>query len=110
MLAMALVLAALTADWQLVPGVWARGAGPDGNTVLLDAPEGLIVFDTGRHSAHQAAILAAAKTLGKPVAAIVNSHWHLDHTGGNQEIRAAFPRIPIIASDAVDAALNGFLR
>ena len=25
------------------------GRGPDGNTVIIDAPEGLIVVDTGRH-------------------------------------------------------------
>jgi glyoxylase-like metal-dependent hydrolase (beta-lactamase superfamily II) len=110
MLAIALILAAATADWQLIPGGWERGAGPDGNTVLLDAPDGLIVFDTGRHPAHQQAILAAAQARGKPVAAIVNSHWHLDLTGGNQEIRAAFSGVPIVASDAVEGALNGFLR
>lgn len=95
-------------DWRLLLGVWERGRGPDGNTVLLDAPDGLIVVDTGRHPAHQQAILAAAVQSGQPIAAIVNTHWHLDHTGGNAEIRAAFPAVPIIGSDAVDAALKGF--
>ena len=106
MLSLALLLAA--ADWQLIPGSFDRGRGPDGNTVILDAPAGLIVVDTGRHPAHQQAILAAAKARGKPVAAIVNTHWHLDHTGGNAELRAAFPGIPIYASNAVDGALKGF--
>ncbi|MFD1613434.1 MBL fold metallo-hydrolase [Sphingomonas tabacisoli] len=77
---------------------------------MLDAPAGLIVVDTGRHPDHQQAILAAAKVRGKPIAAIVNTHWHLDHTGGNQEIRAAFPKAEIIASEAVDGALTGFLK
>jgi glyoxylase-like metal-dependent hydrolase (beta-lactamase superfamily II) len=105
----ALLLAAAALNWQLVPGGWARGSGPDGNTVILDAPEGLIVVDTGRHPAHQQAILEAARSRGKPVAAIVNTHWHLDHTGGNAELRAAFPGIPIYASSAIDGALKGFL-
>jgi glyoxylase-like metal-dependent hydrolase (beta-lactamase superfamily II) len=108
---LSLVLAASLAaapDWQLIPGAWERGRGPDGNSVLIDAPEGLILVDSGRHPAHQQAILAAAKARGKPIAAIVNTHWHLDHTGGNAEIRAAFPGIPIISSEAVDAALTGF--
>ena len=102
-------LAAATLGWQLVPGGFVKGQSPDGNTVLIDAPAGLIVVDTGRHQAHQDAILAAARTRGKPIAAIVNTHWHLDHTGGNAEVRAAFPGIPIVASDAVDGALKGFL-
>lgn len=101
---------AAAASWQLVPGDWQRGRGPDGNSVLLDASAGLIVVDTGRHPAHQQAILAAARARGKPIAAIVNTHWHLDHTGGNQEIRAAFPKAEIIASEAVDGALGGFLK
>ncbi|MBA2919931.1 MBL fold metallo-hydrolase [Sphingomonas sp. MAH-20] len=108
MLALALLLAAAAPDWQLIPGSFERGRGPDGNTVLLDAPDGLVVVDTGRHQAHQDAILAAARARGKPVAAIVNTHWHLDHTGGNAALRAAFPGIPIYASNAVDGALTGF--
>lgn len=107
-LASSLLLAA--AAWQLIPGSFAPGRQPDGNSVLLDAPAGLIVFDTGRHPEHRAAVLAAAKARGKPIAAIVNSHWHLDHVGGNAAIRAAYPRADIIASNAVEGALTGFLR
>jgi glyoxylase-like metal-dependent hydrolase (beta-lactamase superfamily II) len=108
MLMLALLLAVASPDWQLVPGSFERGRGPDGNTVLLDAPDGLIVVDTGRHQAHQDAILAAARAHGKPIAAIVNTHWHLDHTGGNAELRAAYPDIPVYGSNAIDRALKGF--
>lgn len=108
MLALTLLLAAASPDWQLIPGSFERGRGPDGNTVVLDAPDGLIVVDTGRHPAHQQAILAAARSRGKPVAAIINTHWHLDHTGGNAELRAAYPGVPIYGSNAVDGALKGF--
>ena len=65
-------------DWQ----------GPDGNTVILDTPKGLIVIDTGRSPMHAQAILDYAKERRRPIAAIVNSHWHLDHTTGNYDIRA----------------------
>ena len=109
MLSLALAAALSSApDWQLIPGRWERGKGPDGNTVLIDAPEGLIVVDTGRHPDHQQAILDAAKSRGRLILNIVNTHWHLHHTGGNAEIRAAFPGIPILASNAVDGALKGF--
>lgn len=102
------VLAA--AAWQLVPGTWPSGSGPNSNTVLLDTPVGLIVVDTGRHPAHQDAILAVTRLRGKPIVAIVNTHWHLDHTGGNAELRAAFPGIPIISSNAVEGALTSFFK
>ncbi|MCA1749120.1 MAG: MBL fold metallo-hydrolase [Sphingomonadales bacterium] len=38
-----------------------------------------------------------------------NTHWHLDHTGGNAELRARYPEAPIIASRAIEGALTGFL-
>jgi glyoxylase-like metal-dependent hydrolase (beta-lactamase superfamily II) len=95
-------------SWHLVPGSFAPGRGPDGNSLFLDAPEGLILVDTGRHPAHQAKLLAYAKARGRPIAAIVNTHWHLDHSGGNAEIRAAYPRVGVYASTAVEGALTGF--
>jgi glyoxylase-like metal-dependent hydrolase (beta-lactamase superfamily II) len=95
---------------SLLPGSNTAGRQPDGNSILIDAPHGLILVDTGRHKAHQEAILAAARLRGKPIAAIINTHWHLDHSGGNEEIRAAFPAAPLYASNAVDGALRGFLR
>jgi glyoxylase-like metal-dependent hydrolase (beta-lactamase superfamily II) len=96
--------------YQLIPGTFVERHQPDGNSIILDAPKGLIVIDTGRHRAQQDRILDAAKARGKPIAAIINSHWHLDHTGGNQEIRAAYPKARIIASNAVVGALSGFLK
>jgi glyoxylase-like metal-dependent hydrolase (beta-lactamase superfamily II) len=96
------------ADWHLVPGSFEPGRQPDGNSVFLDAPQGLILVDTGRHPAHQEKLLAYARSRGKSIAAIVNTHWHLDHTGGNAEIRAAYPRAQVYASTAVEGALTGF--
>ncbi|SDC59791.1 Glyoxylase, beta-lactamase superfamily II [Sphingomonas sp. YR710] len=96
-------------------GVWTVSGGitpdrqPDGNSVIFDAPGGLIVFDTGRHVWHRNAILALAREEGKPIAAIINSHWHLDHVSGNPALRAAFPHLRVYASAAIDGALAGFL-
>jgi glyoxylase-like metal-dependent hydrolase (beta-lactamase superfamily II) len=96
---------------ELLPGAMLDERGPDGNTVVLDAPAGLVVIDTGRHAWHSDAILARAKAAGRPVAAIVNTHWHLDHTSGNGRIKAAFPEAQVYATDAVDGVLapGGFL-
>lgn len=98
-------------DWQLISGrVPLDWRGPDGNTVVLDAPEGMIVVDTGRHPDHAKAILDYARQRGRPVAAIVNSHWHLDHTTGNLDLRQIFPSADVYATTAVDGALATFLK
>lgn len=97
------------AAWHLIPGTLEPNRGPDGNSIFLDAPGGLILVDTGRHPAHRDRLLAYARARGRPIAAIVNTHWHLDHTTGNGEIRAAYPRAEVHASTAIEDALGGFL-
>jgi len=92
----------------LVAGTFEPGRGPDGNSVFLDAPDGLILIDSGRHPEHQARLLDHAREAAKPIVAIVNTHWHLDHSGGNAEIGAAYPDAPLYASRAIDGALAGF--
>ncbi len=94
---------------HLIAGTTGAGAQPDGNSILIDAPEGLIVFDTGRHPAHTQRVLDFAAAAGTPVRAIVNSHWHLDHVGGNVLIRRAYPTVDVYATGAIEDALTGFL-
>ena len=95
----------------LIPGAMLPDRGPDGNTIVFDAPEGLVVVDTGRHAWHSDAILSLARSRGLPIAAIVNTHWHLDHSSGNGRIRAAWPEAQVHATGAVDRVLaeGGFL-
>lgn len=96
--------------YHLISGSVPLNKGPDGNTVILDAPEGLIVVDTGRHPEHAKAILDHAKERGRPVAAIVNTHWHMDHVQGNADILAAFPNARVYGTTAIDGALATFLE
>ncbi len=102
------ICAASQPRYTLIPGGLPAGSEPDGNTVILDAPEGLIVVDTGRHPEHQDKILTFARTAKKPIMAIINTHWHLDHTGGNAAILQAYPHAQIYASTAIDGALKEF--
>jgi glyoxylase-like metal-dependent hydrolase (beta-lactamase superfamily II) len=109
--ALALLSAPASAEpYHLIPGAVPLDKGPDGNTVILDAPKGLIVFDTGRHPEHAQAILDYARARHRPIAAIVNSHWHLDHTTGNWDIRQAYPQVAVYASNAIEGALATFLK
>jgi glyoxylase-like metal-dependent hydrolase (beta-lactamase superfamily II) len=94
---------------DLLPGRFVPGTQPDGNTVVIHAPAGLIVVDTGRHTDHTQAILGLAARAGAPIAAIVNTHWHLDHIGGNPRVRRAYPDVQVWASGALAEARTGFL-
>ena len=87
------------------------GRGPDGNTIIIDAPDGLIVVDTGRHKSQTDAILAFAREHKRPIAVIVNTHWHLDHASGNGRIKAEYPKAQIYTTNAIDKVLapGGFL-
>lgn len=104
-----------TTPLVVADGVWLIAGGtredrqPDGNTVVFDAPRGLIVVDTGRHAWHRNAIVGLARERREDVVAIVNTHWHLDHVSGNPALRQAYPKVRVYASDAIDGALTGFL-
>jgi glyoxylase-like metal-dependent hydrolase (beta-lactamase superfamily II) len=98
-------------DTFLVPGAMLPERGPDGNTVILPGRSGLIVIDTGRHPWHSDGILAFAKSRNQPVAAILNTHWHLDHSSGNRRVKAVYPQAKVYTTTAVDRAIGpgGFL-
>lgn len=107
--AMAQMVMEIAPDVYLLPGAFVPGSQPDGNTVVIDAPRGLVVVDTGRHETHTRAIVDFANTRQRLVTAIVNSHWHLDHIGGNLLLRSAYPGVRVHGSSALDDALKGFL-
>jgi len=94
---------------ELIAGRFIAGTQPDGNTVVFTTPDGLVAFDTGRHPEHTQQIIDFANAAKKPVAAIVNSHWHLDHVGGNVLLREKYPGVRVYASGAIEDAMHGFL-
>lgn len=115
LLAFSFTSIATAASTPIAPGVdvifgtFVEGRQPDGNTVVFTAPNGLIVMDTGRHVEHTQQILEFAQQTKRPIEAIINSHWHLDHIGGNTRIRSAYPNVRIYASGALEGAMQGFL-
>ena len=109
--------AAPEAPVEIAPGMHlirtasAPGRGPNGNTVIIDGADGLIVIDTGRHKEVSDAILAFAKQRQRPIVAIVNTHWHLDHASGNGRLKAVYPKARVHTTTAIDKVLEpgGFL-
>ncbi len=90
-------------DFQLVKvadGVYAAiaksGGLASGNAGFVIGDDGVLVFDTFFTPAAMEELIAEIQTLTKlPIKYAVNSHYHLDHTGGNQVLRAR--GVPIIA-------------
>lgn len=101
----------LARDTYLLAGAMLPERGPDGNTVIYVAPKGLVVVDTGRHPWHSDGILQFARERKQPVAVIINTHWHLDHSSGNGRVKAAHPAAKVYTTGAVNRALapGGFL-
>ena len=101
----------LAPNTYLLPGAILPDRGPDGNTVVLIGPTGLVVVDTGRHPWHSDGIIAFARERHLPVTAIVNTHWHLDHSSGNRRVKAAYPDARVYTTRAVERAIGpgGFL-
>ncbi len=101
---------ALAQDVWLIPRGFADKRQPDGNTVVFEDAAGPVVLETGRHRWQRPTILDFTRTRKVRIAAIVNSHWHLDRVSGNPDLKAAYPNARVCASDAVNGALAGFLR
>jgi cyclase len=94
-------------DFQLLKvadGVYAAiaktGGLASGNAGFIVGDEGVLIFDTFFTPAAIEELIATIETQTKqPIKYAVNSHYHLDHTGGNQVLIAR--GIPIIAHDNV---------
>ena len=59
-------------------------SGPGGNMAVLTAPDGALLVDSGVHPTAPAVARGAAAFAGHPVTTLVNTHWHFDHSGGNE--------------------------
>lgn len=90
----------------LLPGSFDRGRQPDGNSLLLQGRDGLVIVDSGRHAEHAAALIAWAGERRQPLRAVINTHWHLDHVGGNIELRRFAPGLRSHGSIALRDAVE----
>jgi glyoxylase-like metal-dependent hydrolase (beta-lactamase superfamily II) len=64
-------------------------AGRNGNVVMVAGDRGVLLIDDQRASDMEA-IMAGARSLSAgPVSMVINTHWHLDHTGGNAALGEA---------------------
>ena len=83
-------------------------AGPvDGNSVVILTDRDVFVVDTHINPAATRAVINKVRNLTRlPVSHVINTHWHDDHTNGNQAWRSAFPGVRIVAHAATLASLR----
>lgn len=70
----------------------------EANAAFVVRDDHVVVVDGGSNPESARAVLAALRrTTRKPVRWLVNTHWHGDHTMGNQVWADAFPGLEIVA-------------
>src|ERR1700735_71883 len=63
--------------------------GAGGNIAVLTGPDGKLVVDAEIVTARPNISKALASINADPIKQRINTHWHFDHTGGNEWIREA---------------------
>jgi len=78
---------------QVTPNITLL-SGLGGNVVALSTPDGLAVIDSGAPE-HSGELLKALAALpgGKNIRTVFNTHWHWEHTGGNEALHKAGAQI-----------------
>jgi glyoxylase-like metal-dependent hydrolase (beta-lactamase superfamily II) len=80
----------------------------EGNVLVIVNADDVVVFDGGGLPlAAENAIRLIRSVTPKPVRYLVNSHWHGDHSLGNQAYREAFPGVTIVGHPKTREAMLG---
>ena len=74
------------------PG-WVHG----NTTVIIGAKEVFVVDSCQLSECAREDIAQIRQWTNKPVRYLLNTHWHLDHTGGNKDYTDAFPTLAIVS-------------
>ncbi|HSX72298.1 MAG TPA: MBL fold metallo-hydrolase, partial [Pseudomonas sp.] len=71
--------------YKVADNVYSAVGWQLGNVAMIEAPEGLIIVDTGESVSESRKIMAEfRKVSDKPVKAVVYTHFHPDHINGVQ--------------------------
>ncbi|MBP8264558.1 MAG: MBL fold metallo-hydrolase, partial [Pseudomonas sp.] len=92
--------------YKIADNVYSAVGWQLGNVAMIEAPEGLIIVDTGESVSESRKIMAEfRKVSDKPVKAIVYTHFHPDHINGVQAFvtpeQVASGEVQIYAHDSL---------
>jgi cyclase len=73
------------AAWHVRDGIYML-VGEGGNTTVHVGDDGVLVVDTKLAAASDALLAAIREISDKPIRYVINTHWHVDHVGGNELI------------------------
>ncbi len=92
--------------YQVAGNVYSAVGWQLGNVAMIEAPEGLIIIDTGESVSESRKIMAEFRKISdKPVKAVVYTHFHPDHINGvkafvsEEQVRSG--EVQIIAHDTL---------
>ena len=88
----------------LVPGAFLFPAAV--NSLVLVQDSGVLLVDTGLDDSHARKLLRALEAQQLAPTAILNTHSHADHHGGNVTVMKKFPGLPIFAPPLEAAIIN----
>src|ERR1700728_3063586 len=63
--------------------------GPGGNIAVLTGQDGKLLVDAEVVTARPHVTAALASINADPIKQLINTHWHFDHTGGNEWLHEA---------------------
>ncbi|WP_245683483.1 MBL fold metallo-hydrolase [Paenibacillus pabuli] len=97
---------------EVIEGVFAAiavpGTGSLGNAAIVDLGDATLVVDTFTSIQAAEDLQAAAEYLmGRKVSYVINTHWHSDHTCGNQVF---VPAAHIISTSITREIMDTFVR
>ncbi len=84
---------------ELRGGLYMMEMEPAGNVAVSVGDDGVIVIDNQFAPMTERIVAAVADLTDKPVTYVMNTHWHGDHTGGNENFGNM--GVPIVAHDNV---------
>lgn len=88
---------------EVVPGI-AMLTGNGGNLGVCFGADGVLVIDDQYANLSDKILEALAKLSSQPLRYLINTHWHGDHTGGNQNMASA--GAVIVAHDNVRVRMS----
>jgi cyclase len=91
---------------RIADGVYYATGGVGSNNVVIINDRNVLLVDTGTTPATARDFVSDVRMItNKPIRYVVNTHWHYDHTDGNQIFG---PNVQIIAHDYVRTAITTF--